>query len=218
LGRPVGANSDETRHRIIDATMRCVAEVGYSRATIRQIAQAAQMTSGSLYHYYPTKADLVTAAAEELEALINPRLLNAADEHTEFLDKLMAVFDETDRIKQEFPYLTAFDRALRVGGRGRLELTTDSEAVFTAMRDIFVSIIEQAREAGALDPATDVAGASDALYIVFQGLADYAVTATPAEYHCAIGALKSLIAGTLFAPQQTTRTAPSGRSRAKPRR
>lgn len=31
LGRPVGANGEETRRRILTATMRCVAEVGYPK-------------------------------------------------------------------------------------------------------------------------------------------------------------------------------------------
>ena len=33
LGRPVGAIGEETRQRIIVATMNCVAQVGYSQAT-----------------------------------------------------------------------------------------------------------------------------------------------------------------------------------------
>ncbi|BBX40832.1 hypothetical protein MSIM_22830 [Mycobacterium simiae] len=40
-GRPVGADGDETRRRITAATMKCVPEVGYARATIREIARAA---------------------------------------------------------------------------------------------------------------------------------------------------------------------------------
>ncbi|WP_156766738.1 TetR/AcrR family transcriptional regulator, partial [Mycobacterium sp. E2327] len=49
LGRPVGASGERTRARIITAAMRCVGEVGYSQATIREIAKAADMTSASLY-------------------------------------------------------------------------------------------------------------------------------------------------------------------------
>lgn len=48
LGRPVGASGAETRRRIVAATMKCVAEVGYARATIREIARMADMTSASL--------------------------------------------------------------------------------------------------------------------------------------------------------------------------
>ncbi|WP_131812122.1 helix-turn-helix domain-containing protein, partial [Mycobacterium mantenii] len=48
LGRPVGASGEQTRQRIIVAAMRCVAEKGYSRATIREIARTAGVTSASL--------------------------------------------------------------------------------------------------------------------------------------------------------------------------
>ncbi|WP_131812121.1 TetR/AcrR family transcriptional regulator, partial [Mycobacterium mantenii] len=53
LGRPVGASGEQTRQRIIVAAMRCVAEKGYSRATIREIARTAGVTSASLYNYLP---------------------------------------------------------------------------------------------------------------------------------------------------------------------
>ncbi len=47
--------------------MRCVAEVGYSQASIREIAKAADMTSGSLYHYFPNKSELLRTTGEEIE-------------------------------------------------------------------------------------------------------------------------------------------------------
>jgi AcrR family transcriptional regulator len=62
LGRPVGAVGGQTRQRILAATMRCVAELGYSRTTIRQIARTAGVTSANLYNYFPNKAELVAAA------------------------------------------------------------------------------------------------------------------------------------------------------------
>ena len=62
LGRPVGASGEETRQRIIVATMRCVAEVGYSKATIREIARMANVTSASLYNYFPNKSELIKAS------------------------------------------------------------------------------------------------------------------------------------------------------------
>ncbi|WP_156781269.1 TetR/AcrR family transcriptional regulator, partial [Mycobacterium gordonae] len=74
LGRPVGASGEETRRRIIGATMRCVAQVGYSRATIREIARTANVTSASLYNYFPNKAELLKATSEEIENIVLPRL------------------------------------------------------------------------------------------------------------------------------------------------
>ncbi|WP_156745422.1 TetR/AcrR family transcriptional regulator, partial [Mycobacterium sp. 1165178.9] len=54
-GRPVGASGEKTRQRIIVATMRCVAAAGYARATIREIARTANVTSASLYNYFPNR-------------------------------------------------------------------------------------------------------------------------------------------------------------------
>src|SRR5689334_1313312 len=93
LGRPVGAHAQQTRRRIIAAAMRCVAEVGYSQATIREIAHAADMTSGSLYHYFPNKSELLKATGEEIEAIVLPRLRAAAD-RDDAMDRLDAVLDE----------------------------------------------------------------------------------------------------------------------------
>jgi AcrR family transcriptional regulator len=80
--------------------MRCVADVGYSR-TIREIARAAQMTSGSLYHYFPNKAELVRATFDEVATIAVPRLAQAAERNVSTIDKLMAVLDESVRVMRD---------------------------------------------------------------------------------------------------------------------
>src|SRR6201996_850882 len=109
LGRPVGADSEETRRRIITAAMRCVAEVGYSQATIREIARAADMTSGSLYHYFPNKSELLKATVREIDEIALPRLRAAAERADDVIDRLEAVLDEADRLMREYPHLATFD-------------------------------------------------------------------------------------------------------------
>src|ERR1700742_1919833 len=94
LGRPVGAHGEQSRRRILDAAMRCVAEVGYSQATIREIARAADMTSGSLYHYFPNKSELLKATGEAIEDIVLPRLRAAAAECDDVVDRLESVLDE----------------------------------------------------------------------------------------------------------------------------
>ncbi|HWS94211.1 MAG TPA: helix-turn-helix domain-containing protein, partial [Mycobacterium sp.] len=111
LGRPVGANGEQTRARIIAAAMRCVAELGYSQATIREIARAAEMTSGSLYHYFPNKSELLKATVREIEEIAFPRLRAAAARTDDVVGRLEAVLDESDRLMRDYPYLAAFDRA-----------------------------------------------------------------------------------------------------------
>jgi AcrR family transcriptional regulator len=58
--------SAETRARILDATIDCLAELGYARTTTTEIADRAGVSRGAQLHHYPTKAELVTAAMGHL--------------------------------------------------------------------------------------------------------------------------------------------------------
>ncbi|WP_141682118.1 TetR/AcrR family transcriptional regulator, partial [Mycobacterium malmoense] len=101
LGRPVGASGEETRQRIIAATMRCVARAGYSRATIREIARGAGVTSASLYNYFPNKAELMKAAIAARTDVALPRLRAAAAQPGTAVDRIEAVLDESGRLMRE---------------------------------------------------------------------------------------------------------------------
>lgn len=59
---------DRTRARLIEATLRIVSEVGYARASIRAIAEAAGVAEGTIYRHYPDKTSLFFAAALEPSA------------------------------------------------------------------------------------------------------------------------------------------------------
>ena len=201
LGRPVGANSDETRKRILDATMRCVADVGYSRATIREIARAAQMTSGSLYHYFPNKAELVRATFDEVATIAVPRLAQAAERNVSTIDKLMAVLDESVRVMRDYPLAVAFDRAIRAESPRDLQLAENSDVRFMALHSLIREILEQGARENALAPGVDVDSAAGAIFLIFRGLNEYAAGTPPAaEYHATVVALKQLLRGRLFGP------------------
>ena len=198
LGRPVGANSDETRKRILDATMRCVADVGYSRATIREIARAAQMTSGSLYHYFPNKAELVRATFDEVATIAVPRLAQAAERNVSTIDKLMAVLDECAG-DAGLPLAVAFDRAIRAESPQDLQLAENSDVRFMALHSLIREILEQGARENALAPGVDVDSAAGAIFLIFRGLNEYAAGTPPAaEYHATVVALKQLLRGRLF--------------------
>src|SRR5262249_38187752 len=113
LGRPVGASGEETRQRIIVATMRCVAEVGYSQTTIREIARMANVTSASLYNYFPNKSELIKAPIAARADAAMPRLRQAAAGAGDIIDRIEAVLDECGHLMREYPDLAAFEWAIR---------------------------------------------------------------------------------------------------------
>jgi AcrR family transcriptional regulator len=198
LGRPAGADSEETRRRIVTAAMRCVAEVGYSQATIREIARAADMTSGSLYHYFPNKSDLLDATGEEIEAIVLPRLRAAAAQHDDVVDRLDAVLDESTRLLRDYPYLTGFLRALRAGNTARSRPAVPKSPGSKALHDVVFAIVDDAQQRGALSAETDTRSTVEAICALTRGLSEQADSVAPAAYDAALSSAKSLIRGSLF--------------------
>src|SRR6516225_2066667 len=174
LGRPIGASGEETRRRIIVATMRCVAEVGYSRATIREIARTAQVTSASLYNYFPNKSELIKAAVAARTDVALPRLRQAAGSPGGVIDRIEAVLDESGRLMREYPDLAAFEWAIRA------ESAVDSGLAGSTGFQAFKKIIE-----GIVGEEDYRRGAVEAIYSLIYGLTELAATLPAEDYHAA---------------------------------
>lgn len=70
--------------RIRRAGARVFAELGYERATMERVAEAAELGKATLYYYFPTKqalfADIISAEAERLREVANAhRVKKGAD-------------------------------------------------------------------------------------------------------------------------------------------
>ena len=57
--------AEDRREQIIDAAMRVFAQKGFVRATNRDVAREAGITTGLIYYYFKSKEDLLKAALEE---------------------------------------------------------------------------------------------------------------------------------------------------------
>lgn len=65
MARPVNTARHEARRlQIIDAALTRIAQVGYERATTASICRTARIGSGTFFHYFPTKADVLIATIE----------------------------------------------------------------------------------------------------------------------------------------------------------
>ena len=58
--------SGATRARLMDATVGCLVELGWSGTTTTVVAQRAGVSRGAQLHHYPTRAELVLAAAAHI--------------------------------------------------------------------------------------------------------------------------------------------------------
>lgn len=54
-----------TRKQILDASLRLFSERGFARTTVRDIAQAADITDAAIYYHFQSKRDVLDALVEE---------------------------------------------------------------------------------------------------------------------------------------------------------
>ncbi len=66
----------DTRSRIVEAAMELFWEKGYGSTSIADILGRAGINSGSLYHFFPGKQDLLVAVLEAYRDGIGPMLLD----------------------------------------------------------------------------------------------------------------------------------------------
>ncbi|MGW4768104.1 TetR/AcrR family transcriptional regulator [Nocardia sp. NPDC004278] len=74
---PKQDRSRATRQRLLEATIECLAEMGWASATVAVVAERAGVSRGAAQHHFPTREDLITAA---LEYMFDSRTQHAVDE------------------------------------------------------------------------------------------------------------------------------------------
>ena len=72
------ASGTETKDRLVEVAMKLFWEKGYGGTSIQDILREADVHAGSLYHFFPTKQDLLLASLERYRDGIHPMLLEPA--------------------------------------------------------------------------------------------------------------------------------------------
>src|ERR1051325_34413 len=67
-----------TRERIVEAARELFFKQGYTATGVAQILKVADANSGSLYHFFPSKDDLLVAVLEKYQAMLGPQVLKPA--------------------------------------------------------------------------------------------------------------------------------------------
>src|SRR5436190_23161053 len=81
-----------TRDRLIQTAMRLFWEKGYGSTSVADVLHAAQVNSGSLYHFFPGKQDLLLAVLEAYRQGIAAMLLAPAwKDVSDPVDKIFAL-------------------------------------------------------------------------------------------------------------------------------
>jgi AcrR family transcriptional regulator len=123
-GTRVRLNTDDRREQLLESGARLLDTRPYDEVSIEEIAEAAGVSKGLLYHYFPTKKDFVLAALErgrrELHELTAPDPeLEPAEQLDASLDRFLEFVEEHD---------VAYSALLRNRGGGDVEIAAALEA------------------------------------------------------------------------------------------
>jgi AcrR family transcriptional regulator len=81
----------ERRAQLADAALQTLAELGYARTSLREIAQNSQFSHGVLHYYFSDKEDLITHCVRQYEAACVTRY-----------DEIVASAGSADELRSEF--------------------------------------------------------------------------------------------------------------------
>lgn len=83
--------SEETRTRILEAALAVFRERGFERATMRDIAAAAEVAVGAAYYYFESKDAIVMAFYERSQSEMKPQIEALLDKSKSLDTRLRAI-------------------------------------------------------------------------------------------------------------------------------
>lgn len=199
LGRPKAANAHETRQRILDAARSLFADRGYEGASNRAIADAANLTTGAIYHYFDRKLDIYLAVFADTYALFETRVGDAIDASDTMIDALRAFLDIAHELNNEDPSLALFLHSLGVDTqRDPVLAAAVREHRSRARGSLYHRIADLGIKTGEIDH-----GDRDRFIMLMRtistGLVDEA-SGDPRKHRLAVDAIVALLEGKLLRP------------------
>lgn len=145
-----------TRDRIIDAAMELFVYQGYGPTGLSEIARKAGAQGGSIYHFFPTKEELVAATLERRKLQLWPELLSPVWDKVD--DPIERVFKLMDQYRQML-LMTEFSHGCPIGNLA-LELAESHPNTRRLLAENFDGWLRGVADcfraaAGRLPPATD---------------------------------------------------------------
>ncbi len=203
LGRPPDTSSEETRGRILEAARVCFSRYGFDRTTNRQLAEAAALTTGAIYHYFGSKRELYVEAHDQVQAIVYERFEQAVEAaEPTFADRITAVLDEALALQREDPSLATFLAAVRTDISRHEELRDEPRLRPNRRLSFFGALIELGVDNGEIR-LEDAEVVSDVVAATMMGLVS-ASGGEPGAHARAVEGMKRLVDGSLIQPAAPT--------------
>lgn len=166
--------ADQTRQALLDAALTVFSQEGYEAARLADIAQAAEVTRGAIYHHFGNKLGLFAALIEDASESGNLAISRAIEEGgsftaitTRILVVTLSLLEENRRFRE----VTALTLSLS-GASPELEAFKEQRALESrGLIENIGGMLQMGIEQGELRPELDPATAARAFLAYQNGLA-----------------------------------------------
>jgi AcrR family transcriptional regulator len=184
LGRPPDTTSDETRQRILTAARDCFSRYGYSKTTNKDIAESADLTTGAIYHYFPSKQALFAEVTHEVSRVVFDEFERVVAEEDTFVGKFRSLLDAASKLHAEDESLARFSAIYPIEAQRHAELASVLDPMLAGRAATFFrALAQEAAARGELPddlPPEDVANMIGAISL---GLAHYGALSPAVDEH-----------------------------------
>ena len=178
------------------------ARTGYASTSNKAIASEADLTTGSIYHYFASKEALYRAVFEQAELEVFDRFAAVvASVDGGFLDKMAAVLAESVAIHREQPSLTDFFIAVPFEAQRTAELEGLDRRQAIDSLHFFGPLVSEGARSGEIAADVDIRAMTNAVMALAAGLARLGSQARDPDVHDRTARLlERMLRGRLFTP------------------
>lgn len=141
-----------TEESVLHAAATCIRTHGIRRTTMEEVARRAGVSRGTVYRYWPTKDDLITAAFSRATAEFVQESLAVIDAEPTLIDRLVA---NARLVRAYVPKQTLLGLDETEPQTVAVLLTRDLPVLMTPWIEIWVPYVEAAQAAGEVRSGLD---------------------------------------------------------------
>ena len=198
LGRPRDVDSAETRNALLDVSRRIFARDGYAATTNRIIADEVGITTGAIYHYFSSKADLYAAVYEMVQHIVYDRFELVLAEPGTLTQRFSRALDAAVDLNRSDSSIAGFVVTVPTEMQRHPELAALLIPIRHRTATFIGRIVSDAAAAGEFMEGVETSAVEDLLNAVLSGLATFSTVNGDVERHRqAISALQLFLAGEL---------------------
>lgn len=145
----------DVKTRLIEATFQEVFSKGYTGASLSSILNRAEVKKGAMYHYFPSKKDMVLAMIEEkIEDRIRNKWEKLSNTNEDIIESLIFILKDINSwdLTNGCPLGNLLQESL--------EEDKDFSQILTSIldnwKDLFINILQKAKENKQLNENVDI--------------------------------------------------------------